>query len=131
MINLTLALLSADCSLLCACLALPQGNDYALRYHDLHANRFLRYFRGHTGRVTTLAMSPRSDAFLSAAQDKQARVCVCVFARLALLRCTPLLLCAVWCVLTAALCACTALCQGLPSPAPHPHPDMPPPASPH
>ena len=51
----------------------PQGNDYALRYHDLHANRFLRYFRGHTGRVTTLAMSPRSDAFLSAAQDKQAR----------------------------------------------------------
>lgn len=49
-----------------------QGSDYALRYHDLHANRFLRYFRGHTGRVTTLAMSPRSDVFLSAAEDKQA-----------------------------------------------------------
>lgn len=48
-----------------------QGNDYALRYHDLNANRFLRYFRGHTGRVTTLSMSPKSDVFLSAAEDKQ------------------------------------------------------------
>jgi hypothetical protein len=47
-----------------------QGSDYALRYHDLHANRFVRYFRGHTGRVTTLAMSPKSDTFLSAAEDK-------------------------------------------------------------
>lgn len=51
----------------------PQGSDYALRYHDLHANRYVRYFRGHTGRVTTLAMSPKSDTFLSAAEDKQAR----------------------------------------------------------
>ncbi|PSC71591.1 CBL-interacting kinase 32 [Micractinium conductrix] len=51
-----------------------KGSDYALRYHDLHANRFLRYFRGHTGRVTTLAMSPRSDVFLSAAEDKQVRL---------------------------------------------------------
>ncbi len=48
-----------------------QGADYALRYHDLHANRFVRYFRGHTGRVTTLSMSPKSDVFLSAAEDKQ------------------------------------------------------------
>lgn len=51
-------------------LTLLQGSDYALRYHDLHANRFVRYFRGHTGRVTTLAMSPKSDTFLSAAEDK-------------------------------------------------------------
>lgn len=51
----------------------PQGADYALRYHDLHANRFVRYFRGHTGRVTTLSMSPKSDVFLSAAEDKQVR----------------------------------------------------------
>lgn len=50
-----------------------QGADYALRYHDLHANRFVRYFRGHTGRVTTLSMSPKSDVFLSAAEDKQVR----------------------------------------------------------
>ena len=48
-----------------------KGSDTALRYHDLHANRFVRYFRGHTGRVTRLAMSPRSDVFLSAAEDKQ------------------------------------------------------------
>lgn len=33
--------------------------------------RFVRYFRGHTGRVTTLAMSPKNDTFLSAAEDKQ------------------------------------------------------------
>lgn len=61
-----------------------QGNDYALRYHDLHSNRYIRYFRGHAGRITTLSMSPKSDVFLSAAQDKTVgwrrcgrRVCMC------------------------------------------------------
>lgn len=40
-----------------------------------HANVFNRYFRGHTGRVTTLSMSPKSDLFLSAAEDKQVGGC--------------------------------------------------------
>lgn len=51
-----------------------QGADYALRYHDLHSNRYIRYFRGHQGKVTTLCMSPKSDSFLSAAEDKQVRL---------------------------------------------------------
>lgn len=51
-----------------------QGADYALRYHDLHSNRYIRYFRGHQAKVTTLCMSPKSDAFLSAAEDKQVRL---------------------------------------------------------
>ncbi|KAK2079307.1 hypothetical protein QBZ16_002998 [Prototheca wickerhamii] len=51
-----------------------KGADYALRYHDLHSNRYIRYFRGHQAKVTTLCMSPKSDAFLSAAEDKQVRL---------------------------------------------------------
>lgn len=51
-----------------------QGADYALRYHDLHSNRYVRYFRGHGAKVTTLCMSPKSDNFLSAAEDKQVRL---------------------------------------------------------
>ena len=51
-----------------------QGADYALRFHDLHLNRYVRYFPGHTGRVTALRMSPRSDAFLSAGEDRQVRL---------------------------------------------------------
>eukprot|EP00887_Chlorella_sp_A99_P001630 scaffold8.g1630.t1 len=49
-----------------------KGADYALRYHDLYANRYHRYFRGHTGRVTTLCVHPKQDLMLSAAEDKQA-----------------------------------------------------------
>ncbi|KAL6770014.1 hypothetical protein ACKKBG_A33260 [Auxenochlorella protothecoides x Auxenochlorella symbiontica] len=51
-----------------------KGADYALRYHDLHSNRYVRYFRGHGAKVTTLCMSPKSDNFLSAAEDKQVRL---------------------------------------------------------
>ena len=47
---------------------LPQSADYALRYHSLHDNQYLRYFRGHTGRITTLTMSPKNDLFMSAAE---------------------------------------------------------------
>jgi COMPASS component SWD2 len=51
-----------------------QGNDHAWRYHDLHDNRYVRYFRGHTGRVTTLCQSPKTDQVLSAGEDKQVRL---------------------------------------------------------
>lgn len=34
----------------------------------------MRYFRGHTGRVTTLCQSPKTDQVLSAAEDKQVRL---------------------------------------------------------
>lgn len=45
-----------------------QGTDHSLRYLSLHDNRYLRYFQGHTARVTTLCMSPLSDQVISAAQ---------------------------------------------------------------
>ena len=38
-----------------------QGADYTLRYHSIHDNRYIRYFRGHSGKVTTLCMSPKTD----------------------------------------------------------------------
>lgn len=43
-------------------------NQYQLRYHSLHDNQYLRYFKGHTGRITTIAMSPKNDMFMSAAE---------------------------------------------------------------
>ena len=45
-----------------------QSSDFALRYHSLHDNQYLRYFRGHTARVTNVAMSPKNDLFMSAAE---------------------------------------------------------------
>ena len=39
-----------------------------LRYHSLHDNQYLRYFDGHTQPVTTIAMSPKNDMFMSAAE---------------------------------------------------------------
>ena len=47
-----------------------QSADYALRYHSLHDNQYLRYFRGHSGRITALAMSPKNDLFMSAAEAR-------------------------------------------------------------
>jgi hypothetical protein len=64
--------------------ARAQGADHSLRYLSLHDNRFLRYFQGHTARVTSLCMSPRDDTFISAAQARPAarRVpCVSAHAR--------------------------------------------------
>jgi WD40 repeat protein len=62
--------------------ARAQGADHSLRYLSLHDNRFLRYFQGHTARVTSLCMSPRDDTFISAAQARPAaRRVPCVPAR--------------------------------------------------
>ncbi|KAK9838523.1 hypothetical protein WJX81_005062 [Elliptochloris bilobata] len=54
--------------------ASSKGTDHSLRYLAIHDNRYLRYFQGHTARVTTLCMSPRSDMFISAAQDNTLRL---------------------------------------------------------
>ncbi len=48
--------------------------DDTLRYLSLHTNRFLRYFKGHRGKVTGLAMSPLNDTFASASQDETVRL---------------------------------------------------------
>ena len=50
-----------------------QGTDHSLRYLAVHDNRYLRYFQGHTARVTALCMSPKSDAFISTAQARAAQ----------------------------------------------------------
>jgi COMPASS component SWD2 len=36
---------------------------------DLHKESYIRYFSGHTDKVTSLALSPGSDAFISCAKD--------------------------------------------------------------
>jgi WD40 repeat protein len=51
-----------------------QHDPHALRYHSLHDNRLVRSLPGHRERVTCVAVSPRSDAVLSASQDKTVRL---------------------------------------------------------
>lgn len=46
----------------------------AIRYLSAHDNSYIRYFRGHTAAVTTIALSPSSDAFLSASHDDTVRL---------------------------------------------------------
>ncbi|PWN24270.1 WD40 repeat-like protein [Microstroma glucosiphilum] len=41
--------------------------DDTIRYHSLHDNRYLQYFRGHKSRVCAIQMNPVNDTFLSAA----------------------------------------------------------------
>lgn len=51
-----------------------KGSDHALRYLSLHDNQYVRYFRGHTARVTAVAMSPKNDLFMSASEDHSVRL---------------------------------------------------------
>ncbi|EPQ30543.1 uncharacterized protein PFL1_02068 [Pseudozyma flocculosa PF-1] len=48
--------------------------DETIRYHSVHHNSYLQYFRGHTGKVVGLEMSPVDDTFLSAAVDDSVRL---------------------------------------------------------
>ncbi|GAB7347124.1 hypothetical protein MBLNU459_g3248t1 [Dothideomycetes sp. NU459] len=43
--------------------------DDGIRYLSTHDNSYIRYFRGHQKRVTSLTMCPSGDTFLSASQD--------------------------------------------------------------
>lgn len=43
----------------------------------MHDNSFIRYFKGHTDRVTSLALSPSSDVFLSASLDNTVKLWDC------------------------------------------------------
>jgi COMPASS component SWD2 len=44
-------------------------DDHALRYHSLHDNTYLRFFRGHTADVLSVELSPKEDLFASVAAD--------------------------------------------------------------
>ncbi|CAK5268822.1 unnamed protein product [Mycena citricolor] len=48
--------------------------DDTIRYHSLHDNKYLQYFKGHKGRVVSLEMSPVDDGFMSASQDRTVRL---------------------------------------------------------
>lgn len=51
--------------------------DDGIRYLSMHDNSFIRYFRGHTGRVTSLSLSPGGDQFLSAGLDNTVKMWDC------------------------------------------------------
>ncbi|BFZ54134.1 hypothetical protein PYCC9005_001166 [Savitreella phatthalungensis] len=53
--------------------ASTKEND-TLRYLSLHDNSYVRYFRGHTGRVTGLEISPLDDTLLSTGGDDTVRL---------------------------------------------------------
>lgn len=46
----------------------------AIRYLTTHDNAFIRYFEGHEGAVTNLAMHPGSDDFISCSKDNTVRL---------------------------------------------------------
>jgi len=48
--------------------------DDTIRYLSLHDNKYIRYFPGHSKKVTTLCMSPVDDTFLSGSLDKTLRL---------------------------------------------------------
>jgi COMPASS component SWD2 len=48
--------------------------DDTIRYHSLHDNKYLQYFRGHKDRVVSLEMSPVDDGFMSGSLDKTVRL---------------------------------------------------------
>lgn len=50
----------------------PGEND--IRYHSMHDNKYLLYFRGHTARVHSLQMHPTEDSFISAGDDGTVRM---------------------------------------------------------
>lgn len=48
--------------------------DDSIRYLSTHDNAFLRYFKGHTAPVTSLAVCPANDTFLSCSLDNTVRL---------------------------------------------------------
>ena len=50
------------------CKQVSAPSENAVRYLSMHDNKYMRYFRGHTEEITSLDISPNSDAFLTAAK---------------------------------------------------------------
>ncbi|KAI9740176.1 MAG: member of Set1p complex, histone methyl transferase [Cirrosporium novae-zelandiae] len=55
------------------CIYASTKNDHAIRHLSTHDNAYINYFAGHTGQVTDIALSPRSDAFVSCGEDNTVR----------------------------------------------------------
>ncbi|KAI8872966.1 WD40 repeat-like protein [Ramicandelaber brevisporus] len=51
-----------------------KGESHDIRYLSTKDQTFLRYFRGHTDRVTALDMCPSEDKFISASEDRTVRL---------------------------------------------------------
>ena len=50
------------------------GQRHAINYLSLHDNKILRQFRGHSGEVTSISMSPVDDSFLTSSKDRSIRL---------------------------------------------------------
>lgn len=48
--------------------------DDTIRYHSLHDNKYLQYFKGHKAKVVSLEVSPVDDGFMSGSMDKTVRL---------------------------------------------------------
>ncbi|KAG6909952.1 hypothetical protein DXG01_014221 [Tephrocybe rancida] len=48
--------------------------DDTIRYHSLHDNKYLQYFKGHKAKVISLEVSPVDDGFMSGSLDKTVRL---------------------------------------------------------
>ncbi len=48
--------------------------DDTIRYHSLHDNKYLQYFKGHKERVVSLEVSPIDDGFMSGSVDRTVRL---------------------------------------------------------
>ncbi|WVW80485.1 hypothetical protein I302_102468 [Kwoniella bestiolae CBS 10118] len=54
--------------------ASTKGDDHAVRYHSMHDNKYLAYYKGHTARVRSVDMSPIDDTFITAGDDGTVRM---------------------------------------------------------
>ncbi|WWC88184.1 uncharacterized protein L201_003089 [Kwoniella dendrophila CBS 6074] len=54
--------------------ASTKGDDHAVRYHSMHDNKYLAYFKGHQARVRSVHMSPVDDTFVTAGDDGTVRL---------------------------------------------------------
>ena len=50
------------------------GQRHAIHYLSLYDNKILRHFRGHSGDVTDVSMSPVDDCFLTCGADRTVRL---------------------------------------------------------
>ncbi|OCF56750.1 compass component swd2 [Kwoniella mangroviensis CBS 10435] len=54
--------------------ASTKGDDHAVRYHSMHDNKYLAYYKGHTARVRSVDMNPLDDTFITAGDDGTVRL---------------------------------------------------------